>query len=85
MLDAFVISRGARTEASGTEREAITPREREIIQLLAEGYSNKAVAAKLGISVKTAETHRATIMRKLGASSVVEIVRYAIRNGIAQP
>ena len=83
LLEGFLRA-GTRTDA-GADRETITPREREIIQLLAEGHSNKAVAAKLGISVKTAETHRATIMRKLGASSVVEIVRYAIRNGIAQP
>ena len=83
LLEGFLRA-GTRND-TGTDRETITPREREIIQLLAEGHSNKAVAAKLGISVKTAETHRATIMRKLGASSVVEIVRYAIRNGIAQP
>ena len=83
LLEGFLRA-GTRTD-TGADRETITPREREIIQLLAEGHSNKAVAAKLGISVKTAETHRATIMRKLGASSVVEIVRYAIRNGIAQP
>jgi DNA-binding NarL/FixJ family response regulator len=62
----------------------ITPREREIIQLLAEGNSNKKISAMLGISVKTVETHRATIMRKIGASSVVDIVRFAVRNKIAQ-
>jgi DNA-binding NarL/FixJ family response regulator len=83
LLEGFLRA-GTRSDGD-VDRETITPREREIIQLLAEGHSNKAVATKLGISVKTAETHRATIMRKLGASSVVEIVRYAIRNGIAQP
>ena len=57
-----------------------TTREREVIQLLAEGHSNKEVAAKLGISVKTVETHRAAIMRKLGLHSIGELVRYAIRN-----
>ena len=61
-----------------------TTREREIIQLLAEGKSNKEVAAALGISVKTAETHRAAIMRKLGLHSIGELVRYAIRNHIIQ-
>ncbi len=60
-------------------------REREIIQLLAEGKSNKEVATTLGISVKTAETHRAAIMRKLGMHSISELVRYAIRNHIIQP
>ncbi len=59
-------------------------REREIIQLLAEGKSNKEVAGVLGISVKTAETHRAAVMRKLGLHSVSELVRYAIRNHIIE-
>jgi DNA-binding NarL/FixJ family response regulator len=61
-----------------------TSREREIIQLLAEGRSNKEVGAALGISMKTAETHRAAIMRKLGLHSIGELVRYAIRNQIIQ-
>ena len=61
-----------------------TARERETIQLLAEGLSNKEVAAKLGISVKTVETHRAAIMRKLGLHSIGELVRYAIRNHIIE-
>lgn len=62
----------------------LTPREREIVQLLAEGKSNKEVGAALGISVKTAETHRATIMRKLNFESFSELVRYAIRNHIIE-
>jgi len=62
-----------------------TAREREIIQLLAEGKSNKEVATSLGISVKTAETHRAAIMRKLGIHSIGELVRYAIRNHLIEP
>lgn len=61
----------------------LTAREREIVQLLAEGKSNKEVAAALCISVKTAETHRANVMHKLGLHSTAELVRYAIRNGIA--
>jgi len=61
-----------------------TTREREIIQLLSEGNSNKEVAVALGISVKTAETHRASVMRKLGLHSIGELVRYAIRNNIIQ-
>jgi DNA-binding NarL/FixJ family response regulator len=64
--------------------QRITPREREIVQLLAEGKSNKEVAATLGIQVKTAETHRAAIMRKLGFDSFAELVRYAIRNHIIE-
>jgi DNA-binding NarL/FixJ family response regulator len=63
----------------------LTPREREIVQLLAEGKSSKEVAESLSISVKTAETHRANIMRKLDLHSVSELVRYAVRNQIVEP
>jgi len=63
---------------------ALTSREREILQLVAEGQSNKAAAAALGISVKTIEAHRANIMRKLHLRSVSDLVRYAIRNKIVQ-
>jgi DNA-binding NarL/FixJ family response regulator len=62
----------------------VTSRERQIIQLIAEGRSNKEAAATLGISVKTIESHRANIMRKLRLRSVGDLVRYAIRNKIAQ-
>ena len=62
----------------------LSPREREIVQLLGEGKSNKEVANILGISVKTAETHRATIMRKLGFSAFSELIRFAVRNAIIQ-
>ncbi len=65
--------------------DGLTPREREIVQLLAEGRSNKEVASTLGISVKTAETHRAAIMRKLGFESFSDLIRYAVRNHIVQP
>jgi DNA-binding NarL/FixJ family response regulator len=61
-------------------RGRLTPREREIVQLLAEGKSNKEAAALLGISVKTIETHRANIMLKLNVHSITELVHYAIRN-----
>lgn len=64
---------------------AVTAREREIIQLVAEGQSNKEVASTLGISVKTIESHRASIMKKLRLRSVSDLVRYAIRNKIVQP
>jgi DNA-binding NarL/FixJ family response regulator len=62
----------------------LTARQREIVQLLAEGKSSKEVAVALGLSVKTAETHRANIMRKLDCHSVSEVVRYAIRNKIIE-
>jgi DNA-binding NarL/FixJ family response regulator len=82
MLDGFLRDASKPEEAS---KEVITPREREIIQLLAEGHSNKEAATRLGISVKTIEAHRANIMRKLRLRSVSDLVRYAIRNKIAQP
>ena len=65
--------------------ERLTSREREIVRLLAEGKSSKEVASDLGISVKTAETHRANIMRKLDLHSASELVRYAIRNRLIEP
>jgi DNA-binding NarL/FixJ family response regulator len=63
----------------------VTSREREIIQLIAEGQSNKEVASMLGISVKTVEAHRGNIMRKLRLRTASDLVRYAIRNHIVQP
>lgn len=63
----------------------LTAREREIVQLLAEGGSNKEVAFTLGISVKTVETHRAAVMRKLRLRSFAELVLYAVRNTIVLP
>jgi DNA-binding NarL/FixJ family response regulator len=64
---------------------ALTPREREVLQLLAEGKSNKETASALGISVMTVETHRSNIMHKLGAHSVAELVHYAVRHKIITP
>ena len=60
----------------------VTDRERDVVRLLARGSSNKEVAHSLGISIRTAETHRATLMRKLGLDSLAALVRYAIRNNI---
>jgi DNA-binding NarL/FixJ family response regulator len=65
--------------------ETLSAREREIVQLLAEGNSNKDIARALKISVKTTETHRSNIMRKMGFGSLPELVRYAIRNKIIEP
>lgn len=66
-------------------RTRLTPREREILQLLAEGKSNKEVASLLRISVNTAEAHRANIMLKLNFHSLAELVHYAVRNKIVKP
>jgi len=62
----------------------LTAREREIVQLIAEGKSSKEIAVALGLSVKTAETHRSNLMRKLQLHSVSELVLYAVRNNIVQ-
>src|SRR5258705_577755 len=62
----------------------LTPREREVLQLLAEGKSNKEIGTALKITTKTAETHRARLMAKLGVHSIAELVRYAIRNQIVE-
>jgi len=83
LLDAC-LNEGSTTSGAPLLREALTPREREIVQLLAEGASSKKVAATLGISVKTAETHRTNIMRKLNLRSVTELVLYAVKNHIIE-
>jgi two-component system, NarL family, response regulator NreC len=61
---------------------ALAPREREVVQLVAEGKSSKEIAVMLGLSVKTVETHRSNILVKLKIHSIVELVMYAVRNGI---
>jgi len=68
----------------GEPLRQLTSRETQVLQLLAEGQSNKEVAKLLDISVKTVETHRTNIMRKLGVHSIVELVRYAIKNEIIE-
>jgi DNA-binding NarL/FixJ family response regulator len=65
-------------------KNRLTPREREVVQLLAEGKTSKEVAVALDLSVKTAETHRTNIMRKLDLHSVADLTLYAVRNGIIQ-
>jgi DNA-binding NarL/FixJ family response regulator len=63
----------------------ITQRERELAILLADGYSSKEAASVLNISVKTADTHRASLMRKLGAKNVADVVKYCLRNRLIEP
>jgi DNA-binding NarL/FixJ family response regulator len=83
MLDAYL--RDGNPVTDKIERfSELTPREREILQLLGEGHSNKAISARLDISVKTVETHRAAVMRKLSIKSFAQLVRYAIRNRIVE-
>jgi DNA-binding NarL/FixJ family response regulator len=71
--------------ATSGEAGRLSPREREIAQLLAEARTNKDIAATLGVSVKTIDAHRANIMRKLNLHSVTELVRYAIREKLIEP
>jgi DNA-binding NarL/FixJ family response regulator len=63
----------------------LTSREREVVQLIAEGSSNKQIAATLGLSTKTIETHRSAAMRKIGVKNLADLVRYAVRNRIVEP
>ena len=83
ILDGF-LKGDPRPQDSGSGAIRLTPRQREIVQLLAEGKSSKEVAVALDLSLKTAEAHRANIMRKLDCHSVSEVVRYAIRNNIIE-
>jgi len=81
VLDGY-LHRGPELERPLKDR--LTPREREVVQLLAEGKTSKEVASVLNLSVKTAETHRTNVMRKLNLHSVADLVRYAVRNRIVQ-
>lgn len=69
----------------GASADVLTPRERGVVQLIAEGRTNKEVAQVLGINLKTVETHRAAAMRKINAHSTADLVRYAIRNKLVEP
>ena len=82
VLDGFLGTKNERRERVAART---TPREIEIIRLLAEGKMNKEIAAQLGIAVRTVETHRATIMLKLGLHSLADLIHYAIRQGLHKP
>lgn len=75
---------GKTTGRTNRNRDLLTPREREVVQLLAEEKSNKEIAATLRLSVHTVETHRSNVMRKLGTHSLSGLIRYAVRNNIVQ-
>lgn len=82
MVVSGYVSEGAKK--STFESEVLSVREREILQMLAEGRSNKEVADSLHISVKTVETHRANIMKKLGLKNIADLVLYAVRNQLIE-
>ncbi|HTG59402.1 MAG TPA: response regulator transcription factor, partial [Terriglobia bacterium] len=85
VLKRYLAQGAAKDKAEGPNYDALTPREREVLQLLAEGKSNKEVASILGISTRTAHTHHAEIMLKLQLKSLSDLVRYAMRNGLILP
>jgi DNA-binding NarL/FixJ family response regulator len=74
-----------RTGGSADPLEALTPRQREILQLVAEGHTSKQIAERLGLSFKTVEAHRAQIMERLGLEDVTGLVRFAVRVGLVIP
>jgi DNA-binding NarL/FixJ family response regulator len=86
VLEGYLGRPSKENEDEGNRKNGLrlTARQKQILQLLAEGKSSKEVAVALTISVKTAETHRANIMRRLDCHSVTELVRYAIRNHIIE-
>lgn len=75
----------ARPADTSDPLNALTPRERMVVQLAAEGHSNAEIAEKLFISPRTAETHRTNLLRKLGLQTQTDLVRFSIRKGLIQP
>ena len=79
-------AQGARAAADGGGPfEVLTPRQREVLQLVAEGHSNKEIASRLQVALKTVETHRTELMERLGIHGVAGLVRYAIQVGLVHP
>jgi DNA-binding NarL/FixJ family response regulator len=85
VLNRYLAQGGAENKAETPTYDPLTAREREVLQLFAEGKSNKEVASILGISIRTAYAHHAEIMHKLKLKSSSDLVRYAIRNGLIRP
>lgn len=82
VIEDYLAQAPARADAAA---QLLTARQREILQLIAEGRSTKQIAALLGVSVKTVETHRADLMERLGIHDLAGLVRYALREGLARP
>jgi DNA-binding NarL/FixJ family response regulator len=80
LLDNYLDTQAANAACA----DELTARERVVMQLVAEGHGNKATSRLLGISIKTAETHRAAVMKKLGLHSTAELVRHAIRTNVIE-
>lgn len=86
MIDLALAGTGSRRQRKSEPATGLplTAREKEVLRLLAQSYSNKGIAAELAVSLRTAEAHRANIMRKLGFRALADLVRYAIRNNIIE-
>ncbi len=79
------VRRGERWLTPGSGLDLLTVRQREILQLIAEGHSTREIASRLSISIKTAETHRAQVMERLGIHDVAGLTRFALRVGLVAP
>src|SRR5205085_8672529 len=75
----------AKSSAIAQELRVLTPREVEILTLVAEGHTNQEIADKLMLSIKTVQAHRANVMEKLGLSDITHLVRFAVRHGLIAP
>lgn len=75
----------SRTGGAADPLDALTPRQREILQLAAEGHSSKEIAQRLGLSFKTVEAHRAQLMQRLNLHDLASLVRFAVRTGLVTP
>ncbi len=84
LLDELVNGKAKKTKDATSTANALTAREREVLILIAEGLSNKEIARKLGVSVRTVETHRERVMRKLSIRTVAGLTRHAIAEGIVK-
>jgi DNA-binding CsgD family transcriptional regulator len=76
--------KGSDNLKSASDRKRLTPRERQVVKLVAEGNTNNAIAGLLGVSIKTVQTHRLAAMRKIGAKSSADLTLYAARNDLVQ-
>ena len=82
VMSLFVQNAGPRNEADRASWEILSPREREVLKLIAEGYKTKEIAKYLDLSAKTVEKHRANLMRKMNLHSIADVTTYAIDNGL---
>ncbi|HNO68619.1 MAG TPA: response regulator transcription factor, partial [Pseudomonadota bacterium] len=84
-LAAIVSPAASLPDAPEDDLERLTPREREVLQLVAEGQTNRQIASRLGLSPKTVDSHRTNLMRKLGLHDAQGVTRFAVRRGLISP